>query len=75
MELYELGIITNKETDGLELRFGNDEAVIEMIHASAKERDFSATHWRRWHSRFQEDRQELLQLPDPRQRDEQPPFR
>jgi len=32
MELYELGIITNKETDGLELRFGNDEAVIEMIH-------------------------------------------
>ena len=31
MELYELGIITNKETDGLDLRFGNDEAVIEMI--------------------------------------------
>jgi len=32
MELYELGIITPKDTDGLELRFGNDEAVIEMIH-------------------------------------------
>ncbi|MBW2064513.1 MAG: aldehyde ferredoxin oxidoreductase family protein [Deltaproteobacteria bacterium] len=32
MELYELGIITQKETDGLDLRFGNDEAVIEMIH-------------------------------------------
>jgi aldehyde:ferredoxin oxidoreductase len=31
MELYELGIITTKETDGLDLRFGNDEAVIEMI--------------------------------------------
>jgi aldehyde:ferredoxin oxidoreductase len=31
MELYELGIITNKETDGLDLSFGNDEAVIEMI--------------------------------------------
>ncbi|PKN29934.1 MAG: aldehyde ferredoxin oxidoreductase [Deltaproteobacteria bacterium HGW-Deltaproteobacteria-21] len=31
MELYELGILTNKDTDGLELRFGNDEAVIEMI--------------------------------------------
>jgi len=31
MELYELGIITAKETDGLDLRFGNDEAVIEMI--------------------------------------------
>jgi aldehyde:ferredoxin oxidoreductase len=32
MELYELGIITNKETDGLDLSWGNDEAVIEMIH-------------------------------------------
>jgi len=31
MELYELGIITQKDTDGLDLRFGNDEAVIEMI--------------------------------------------
>jgi len=31
MELYELGIITSKETDGLDLRFGNSEAVIEMI--------------------------------------------
>jgi aldehyde:ferredoxin oxidoreductase len=31
MELYELGIITAKQTDGLDLRFGNDEAVIEMI--------------------------------------------
>jgi aldehyde:ferredoxin oxidoreductase len=32
MELYESGIITQKDTDGLDLRFGNDEAVIEMIH-------------------------------------------
>ncbi|MCK4764801.1 MAG: aldehyde ferredoxin oxidoreductase family protein [Candidatus Aminicenantes bacterium] len=32
MELYELGIIGSKETDGLDLRFGNDEALIEMIH-------------------------------------------
>jgi aldehyde:ferredoxin oxidoreductase len=31
MELYELGIISSKQTDGLDLRFGNDEAVIEMI--------------------------------------------
>jgi len=31
MELYELGIITQKETDGLDLSWGNDEAVIEMI--------------------------------------------
>jgi aldehyde:ferredoxin oxidoreductase len=32
MELYELGIIGPKETDGLELRFGNDEALLEMVH-------------------------------------------
>jgi aldehyde:ferredoxin oxidoreductase len=32
MELYERGIITSKQTDGLDLRFGNDEAVIEMIN-------------------------------------------
>jgi aldehyde:ferredoxin oxidoreductase len=32
MELYELGIITSKETDGLDLRWGNDDAVLEMIH-------------------------------------------
>jgi aldehyde:ferredoxin oxidoreductase len=32
MELYELGIIGKKETDGLDLRFGNDEALLEMIH-------------------------------------------
>jgi aldehyde:ferredoxin oxidoreductase len=31
MELYEKGIITGKETDGLDLSWGNDEAVIEMI--------------------------------------------
>ena len=31
MELYEEGIISSKDTDGLDLRFGNDEAVIEMI--------------------------------------------
>jgi aldehyde:ferredoxin oxidoreductase len=31
MELYELGIITSKDTDGVDLRFGNDDAVLEMI--------------------------------------------
>ncbi len=35
MELYELGIITNKETDGLDLRFGNGEALLEMIERIA----------------------------------------
>ncbi len=32
MELYELGIIGDKETDGLKLNFGNDEALLEMVH-------------------------------------------
>jgi len=31
MELYELGILSSKDTDGLDLRFGNDEALLEMI--------------------------------------------
>jgi len=31
MELYELGILTNKETDGLDLSFSNDEALLEMV--------------------------------------------
>lgn len=32
MELYEAGILTEKDTDGLDLRFGNAEALIEMVH-------------------------------------------
>lgn len=31
MELYEEGILTLEDTGGLDLRFGNDEAVLEMI--------------------------------------------
>jgi aldehyde:ferredoxin oxidoreductase len=31
MELYEEGIISSKDTDGLDLKFGNDEAVLEMV--------------------------------------------
>ena len=31
LELYELGILTKKETDGLDLTWGNEEALIEMI--------------------------------------------
>ncbi|MFC2005098.1 aldehyde ferredoxin oxidoreductase family protein, partial [Chloroflexota bacterium] len=36
MELYEAGILTDKDTDGLELRFGNHEALNEMIHRIAR---------------------------------------
>lgn len=32
MELYELGILTKEQTGGLDLRFGNDEALLEMVH-------------------------------------------
>jgi aldehyde:ferredoxin oxidoreductase len=32
MELREKGILTDKQTDGVDLRFGNDEAVLEMLH-------------------------------------------
>jgi aldehyde:ferredoxin oxidoreductase len=31
MECFEEGLITKDQTDGLDLRFGNDEAVLEMI--------------------------------------------
>ncbi len=36
MELYEHGILTSKDTDGIDLRFGNDDAMIEMIHHICK---------------------------------------
>ncbi len=35
MELYEEGIITDKDTDGLALEFGNDEALLEMVERIA----------------------------------------
>jgi len=31
MELYEKGILTDADTDGLKLKWGNDEAVLEMV--------------------------------------------
>jgi aldehyde:ferredoxin oxidoreductase len=35
MELYEKGILTNKDTGGLELKFGNHAAMIEMLRKIA----------------------------------------
>jgi aldehyde:ferredoxin oxidoreductase len=32
MELYEKGLISLEQADGLDLTFGNDEAVLEMVH-------------------------------------------
>jgi aldehyde:ferredoxin oxidoreductase len=43
MECYEKGILTQKDTDGLELTFGNAEALVEMVEriASAKGSEIS----------------------------------
>jgi len=35
MELFEKGILTKKDTDGLKLEFGNDAAVLEMVEMIA----------------------------------------
>lgn len=40
MELFERGVISTKDTGGIELRFGNAEAMVEMIKAIAERRDF-----------------------------------
>ena len=36
MDLYEHGIITKEQTDGIDLRFGNAEALIALIHKIGK---------------------------------------
>lgn len=36
MECFESGLLTLQDTDGLDLRFGNDQAMIQMIHKIAK---------------------------------------
>ena len=40
MELFEMGIITNKETDGIELNFGNAEALTVMAEKTGKYEGF-----------------------------------
>ena len=40
MELYEKGIISKEDTDGLDLRFGNHKAMIEMIQKIAMRTGF-----------------------------------
>jgi aldehyde:ferredoxin oxidoreductase len=42
MELYEKSIITDKDTDGLELKFGNDRAMIEMLRRIAYQEGLGA---------------------------------
>jgi len=40
MECYELGILTKKDTDGIDLSWGNHEALIELIPMVAKREGF-----------------------------------
>lgn len=40
MECYERGILTKEDTDGLDLRFGNAQAMLEMIEKIARRRGF-----------------------------------
>jgi aldehyde:ferredoxin oxidoreductase len=40
MELFQRGLIDKKDTDGLELSWGNDDAVVEMVHKIAFRKGF-----------------------------------
>ncbi|MBI4332662.1 MAG: aldehyde ferredoxin oxidoreductase family protein [Chloroflexi bacterium] len=40
MELFQRGIITTRDTDGLELGWGNEDAVIKMLHKIAHREGF-----------------------------------
>ncbi len=40
MELYEKGIISEKDTNGLQLEWGNSEALLQMIHKIARRGGF-----------------------------------
>jgi aldehyde:ferredoxin oxidoreductase len=40
MDLYERGVITEKDTDGLEMKWGNREAILQCIHKIAKREGF-----------------------------------
>lgn len=42
MECYEKGLITKEDTDGLELRFGNAEAMVKLVHDAAFRQGFGA---------------------------------
>ena len=40
MELYEMGVITQDQTDGVELKFGSSEALVKMVELTAKGEGF-----------------------------------
>ncbi len=40
MECYEEGLLTKEDTDGIDLRFGNEDAVVAMVHKVARREGF-----------------------------------
>ena len=40
MECFEKGLIDTKDTEGIELRFGNDEAMIAVLKKLAEQAGF-----------------------------------
>ena len=42
MELFEMGVITAKDTDGVQLTFGNAEAMVEMVRKAGEGEGFGA---------------------------------
>jgi len=65
MELFERGVITEKDTGGIELRFGNAEAMVEMIRATAERRHFGdliAQGMRGMEKRFPEHRDIMMHV-------------
>ncbi len=42
MELYEMGVITSKDTGGVELKFGNPKALTEMVELTGRGEGFGA---------------------------------
>jgi aldehyde:ferredoxin oxidoreductase len=40
MECYEKGLLTKKDTDGLEMKWGNDEAIMAMLNKTARREGF-----------------------------------
>ena len=42
MECYERGLLTSKDTDGIELKWGNSEAIVECIEKITRRKGFGA---------------------------------
>lgn len=40
MELYEMGVITSEDTNGVELKFGSTDALVKMVEAMGKHEGF-----------------------------------